>query len=66
MTEEYTYWHFPITATTVTKAPAERSGWGSIVARVHENGSVQLFDLEKDVGEQNDLSGIKSEVTAIS
>jgi len=30
----------------------------------YENGSVQLFDLEKDIGEQNDLSNSKPDVKA--
>ena len=28
-----------------------------------ENGTVQLFDLKKDIGEQNDISESKPEIT---
>ena len=30
----------------------------------YENGSVQLFDLENDLGEQNDLSKVKPAIAA--
>ena len=50
---------FLITAITATKARgAIRLGKYKLL-EYYENGSVQLFDLEKDIGEQNDLSKAK-------
>ena len=56
---------FPITATTGAKAPGGAIRLGKYkLLEYYENGSVQLFDLEKDIGEQNDLSESKPDITA--
>ena len=59
------YWHFPHYSNHGYQSPG-----GAIRLRnyklleYYENGSVQLFDLEKDIGEQNDLSKAKPDVKA--
>lgn len=51
------YWHFPHYSNHGMHSPggAIRSGRYKLL-EYFENGSVQLFDLENDIGEQNDLS----------
>ena len=58
------YWHFPHYSNHGYQSPngAIRSGHYKLI-EYYENGSVQLFDLEKDLGEQNDLSKAKPEIT---
>ncbi|MDE2714315.1 MAG: sulfatase-like hydrolase/transferase, partial [Verrucomicrobiota bacterium] len=58
------YWHFPHYSNHGYQSPngAIRSGKYKLI-EYYENGSVQLFDLEKDLGEQNDLSKAKPEIT---
>ena len=58
------YWHFPHYSNHGYQSPngAIRSGQYKLI-EYYENGSVQLFDLEKDVGEQNDLSKAKPDIT---
>ena len=58
------YWHFPHYSNHGYQSPngAIRSGQYKLI-EYYENGSVQLFDLEKDLGEQNDLSKAKPEIT---
>jgi arylsulfatase A-like enzyme len=54
------YWHFPHYSNHGMHSPggAIRSGKYKLL-EYFENGSVQLFDLENDIGEQNDLSKIE-------
>ena len=51
------YWHFPHYSNHGMHSPggAIRSGKYKLL-EYFENGTVQLFDLETDIGEQNDLS----------
>ncbi|MDV6032377.1 MAG: sulfatase [Phycisphaera sp. RhM] len=51
------YWHFPHYSNHGFQSPggAIRSGKFKLL-EYYENGTVQLFDLENDVGEQNDLA----------
>ena len=58
------YWHFPHYSNHGYQSPngAIRSGQYKLI-EYYENGSLQLFDLEKDVGEQNDLSKAKPDIT---
>ena len=51
------YWHFPHYSNHGMHSPggAIRSGRYKLL-EYFENGTVQLFDLENDLGEQNDLS----------
>lgn len=52
------YWHFPHYSNHGMQSPAGaiRVGKHKLI-EYFENGSFQLFDLEKDMGEQHDLSG---------
>ena len=56
------YWHFPHYSNHGMHSPggAIRSGKYKLL-EYFENGSVQLFDLENDIGEQNDLSEIETD-----
>lgn len=58
------YWHFPHYSNHGFQSPggAMRSGNYKLL-EYYENGTVQLFDLENDIGERNDLSKTKPEVT---
>jgi len=51
------YWHFPHYSNHGFQSPggAIRSGRYKLL-EYYENGTVQLFDLENDIGEQNDLA----------
>ena len=57
------YWHFPHYSNHGMQSPggAVRSGRYKLL-EYYENGTVQLFDLEKDPGEQNDLSARKPRI----
>ena len=58
------YWHFPHYSNHGYQSPGGAIRLGNYkLLEYYENGSVQLFDLEKDLGEQNDLSKAKPEVT---
>ncbi len=59
------YWHFPHYSNHGYQSPggAIRSGRYKLL-EYYENGSVQLFDLENDIGERRDLSTAKPDVTA--
>ena len=58
------YWHFPHYSNHGYQSPGGAMRLGQYkLLEYYENGSVQLFDLEKDIGEQNDLSKEKPEVT---
>ena len=59
------YWHFPHYSNHGYQSPGGAIRLGKYkLLEYYENGSVQLFDLEKDIGEQNDLSESKPDVTA--
>ncbi|MEM8955043.1 MAG: sulfatase [Verrucomicrobiota bacterium] len=51
------YWHFPHYSNHGMQSPAGaiREGKYKLI-EYFENGTLQLFDLENDIGEQNDLS----------
>jgi len=58
------YWHFPHYSNHGYQSPGGAIRLGNHkLLEYYENGNVQLFDLEKDLGEQNDLSKAKPEVT---
>ncbi len=58
------YWHFPHYSNHGYQSPGGAIRLGNYkLLEYFENGSVQLFDLEKDLGEQNDLSKAKPEIT---
>ncbi|MEM7232579.1 MAG: sulfatase [Planctomycetota bacterium] len=58
------YWHFPHYSNHGYQSPggAIRDGRYKLL-EYYENGGVQLFDLENDLGEQNDLAKSKPEIT---
>jgi arylsulfatase A len=59
------YWHFPHYSNHGYQSPGGATRLGKYkLLEYYENGSVQLFDLEKDIGEQNDLSESKPDITA--
>lgn len=57
------YWHFPHYSNHGYQSPngAIRSGRYKLI-EYYENGIVQLFDLENDIGEQNDLVESQPEI----
>ena len=57
------YWHFPHYSNHGYQSPggAIREGKYKLL-EYYENGSVQLFDLENDLGEQQDLSETQPEI----
>ncbi|MGB7343305.1 MAG: sulfatase [Pirellulaceae bacterium] len=57
------YWHFPHYSNHGFQSPggAVRSGRYKLL-EYYENETVQLFDLENDIGEQNDLAESKPEI----
>lgn len=59
------YWHFPHYSNHGYQSPggAIRSGNYKLL-EYYENGTVQLFDLANDIGEQNDLSKERPELVA--
>ena len=58
------YWHFPHYSNHGMQSPggAIRDGDYKLL-EYFENGTVQLFNLKDDIGEQNDLSKIEIEKT---
>ena len=58
------YWHFPHYSNHGMQSPggAIRDGDFKLL-EYFENGTVQLFNLKNDIGEQNDLSGIEIKKT---
>ena len=57
------YWHFPHYSNHGYQSPGGAIRLGKYkLLEYYENGNVQLFDLEKDIGEQNDLSKAKPDV----
>ena len=58
------YWHFPHYSNHGYQSPGGAIRLGNHkLLEYYENGSVQLFDLENDLGEQNDLSKAKPKIT---
>ena len=58
------YWHFPHYSNHGYQSPGGAIRLGKYkLLEYYENGSVQLFDLKEDLGEQNDLSKAKPEIT---
>ena len=58
------YWHFPHYSNHGYQSPGGAIRLGKYkLLEYYENGSVQLFDLENDLGEQDDLSKAKPEIT---
>jgi arylsulfatase A len=57
------YWHFPHYSNHGFQSPggAIRSGRYKLL-EYYENGTIQLFDLETDIGEQNDLAKSQPEL----
>ena len=56
------YWHFPHYSNHGMHSPGGAIRLGKYkLLEYFENGTVQLFDLENDMGEQNDLSAIEIE-----
>jgi len=57
------YWHFPHYSNHGFQSPngAIRSGRHKLI-EYYENGTVQLFDLENDIGEQDDLAKSQPDV----
>ena len=58
------FWHFPHYSNHGFQSPngAVRSGRYKLI-EYYENGTVQLFDLESDIGETNDLAQSQPEIT---
>lgn len=58
------YWHFPHYSNHGYQSPGGAIRLGRYkLLEYFENGTVQLFDLENDIGEQHDLSETKPETT---
>ena len=58
------YWHFPHYSNHGYQSPGGAIRLGNYkLLEYFEKGSVQLFDLEKDLGEQDDLSREMPEIT---
>jgi len=58
------YWHFPHYSNHGYQSPGGAIRLGNYkLLEYFENEAVQLFDLEKDLGEQNDLSKAKPVIT---
>ena len=59
------YWHFPHYSNHGMQSPAGAIREGDYkLIEYFENGTVQLFNLKKDLGEQNDLATAESERAA--
>ena len=58
------YWHFPHYSNHGFQSPNGAIRFGQYkLLEYYENGTVQLFDLENDLGERNDLSNSKPATT---
>ncbi|MEC9094251.1 MAG: sulfatase/phosphatase domain-containing protein, partial [Planctomycetota bacterium] len=58
------YWHFPHYSNHGYQSPGGAIRLGNYkLLEYFENGTVQLFDLENDLGEQHDLSTQKPKIT---
>ena len=54
------YWHFPQYSNHGMQSPGGAVRYGNYkLLEYYENGTVQLFNLKDDIGEQNDLSKIE-------
>ena len=59
------YWHFPHYSNHGMQSPAGAIREGNYkLLEYFENGTVQLFNLKEDLGEQNDLSATEPERAA--
>ncbi|MFT4688750.1 MAG: arylsulfatase A [Limisphaerales bacterium] len=59
------YWHFPHYSNHGYQSPGGAIRLGNYkLLEYYENGTVQLFDLETDIGEQNDLAKERPEVAS--
>lgn len=57
------YWHFPHYSNHGYQSPGGAIRLGNYkLLEYYENGTVQLFDLEKDIGEQHDLADAQPDV----
>jgi arylsulfatase A-like enzyme len=57
------YWHFPHYSNHGYQSPGGAIRLGNHkLLEYYENGSVQLFDLENDIGERNDLAESQPEI----
>ena len=57
------YWHFPHYSNHGYQSPGGAIRFGRYkLLEYYENGTVQLFDLENDIGEQNDLTESHPEI----
>ena len=57
------YWHFPHYSNHGYQSPGGAIRLGKYkLLEYYENGTVQLFDLENDIGEQNDLADSQPEI----
>ena len=62
--ERAIFWHFPHYSNHGMQSPGGAIRVGKYkLLEYFENGSVQLFNLEDDIGEQNDLAKIETERT---
>ena len=62
---EAIYWHFPHYSNHGMQSPGGAIRFGDFkLIEYFENGTVQLFDLRHDIGEQNDLSQVMPEKVA--
>ena len=58
------YWHFPHYSNHGYQSPGGAIRLGNYkLLEYFENGTVQLFDLQTDLGEKNDLSKSKPEIS---
>ena len=58
------YWHFPHYSNHGNQSPGGAVRVGNYkLLEYFENGTVQLYDLENDLGEQNDISKERPEIT---
>ena len=58
------YWHFPHYSNHGYQSPGGAIRFGHYkLLEYFENGTVQLFDLQNDIGENNDLSKSKPDIT---
>ena len=61
---EALYWHFPHYSNHGNQSPGGAIRVGNYkLLEYYENGTVQLFDLENDLGEQHDISKENPEIT---
>jgi arylsulfatase A len=57
------YWHFPHYSNHGFQSPGGAIRFGQYkLLEYYENGTIQLFDLENDIGEQNDLAKSQPEI----